>query len=88
MLVKLGDESLPKLIVVANAVFGGDKMFLVKSCEYVFMVDKYLSIGFEDDLGYNEDVKFYEEFNFTWAKGHMQEVGWGHWFGNWKIGYC
>lgn len=30
MLVKLGDESLPELIVVAHAMFGGDKTFLVK----------------------------------------------------------
>ncbi|KAK4378183.1 hypothetical protein RND71_000045 [Anisodus tanguticus] len=53
----------PELKVVANSVFGGDKKFLIESCGELLMVDKYLSIGREDDLGYNENVEFYEEFD-------------------------
>lgn len=44
-------------------MFGGDKKFLVELCRELLMVDKYLSIGLEDDLGYTENVEFYEEFD-------------------------
>ncbi|KAF3682240.1 putative receptor-like cytosolic serine/threonine-protein kinase RBK1-like [Capsicum annuum] len=63
VLVKLSCGSPPELEVVANSVFGGDKKFLVESCGDLLMVDKYLSIGPEDDFGYNENVEFYEEFD-------------------------
>lgn len=67
----MGDLSLPELIVVAHFVFVRAKMFLVKSCENLLMVDKYLSIGFEHDLGYNDDVEFHEEFELDcWDKGN------------------
>ncbi|KAH0727625.1 hypothetical protein KY290_003326 [Solanum tuberosum] len=61
VLVKLSPGTAPELEVVAHSVFGGDKKFLVESCGDLLMVDKYLSIGPEDDLGYNETVEFYEE---------------------------
>lgn len=60
VLVKLSCGSAPELQVVAQSVFGGDKKFLVESCGDLLMVDKYLSIGPEDD---NENVEFYEEFD-------------------------
>ncbi|XP_059314449.1 F-box protein SKIP23 [Lycium ferocissimum] len=63
VLVKLSCGETPELEVVANSVFGGDKKFLMESCGDLLMVDKYLSIGPEDDLGYNENVEFYEEFD-------------------------
>ncbi|XP_009609928.1 F-box protein SKIP23 isoform X2 [Nicotiana tomentosiformis] len=63
VLVKLSDGSAPELTIVGQSVFGGDKKFLVESCGELLMVDKYLSIGPEDDLGYNENVEFYEEFD-------------------------
>ncbi|MCD7463308.1 hypothetical protein HAX54_050318 [Datura stramonium] len=63
VLVKLSSGSAPELKVVAQSVFGGDKKYLVESCGDLLMVDKYLSIGPEDDLGYNENVEFYEEFD-------------------------
>lgn len=63
VLVKLNPGTAPELQVVAHSVFGGDKKFLVESCGDLLMVDKYLSIGPEDDLGYNETVEFYEEFD-------------------------
>ncbi|CAN4112602.1 unnamed protein product [Withania somnifera] len=63
VLVKLSCGSAPELEVVAHSVFGGDKKFLVESCGDLLMVDKYLSIGPDDDLGYNENVEFYEEFD-------------------------
>ncbi|KAK3015184.1 hypothetical protein RJ639_005330 [Escallonia herrerae] len=49
--------------VIASSVFGGDTKFLVESCRELFMVDMYLSVGPEDDLGYNENFEFYEEFD-------------------------
>ncbi|KAK2974315.1 hypothetical protein RJ640_026876 [Escallonia rubra] len=49
--------------VIASSVFGGDKKFLVESCGELYMVDMYLSVGPEDDLGYNENFEFYEEFD-------------------------
>lgn len=51
------------LTVVAHPVFGGDKKFLVESCGELLMVDKYLTIGPDDDLGYSEGFEFYEEFD-------------------------
>ncbi|KAL3843332.1 hypothetical protein ACJIZ3_000735 [Penstemon smallii] len=49
--------------VVASSIFGGDKKFLVESDKELLLVDMYLSIGPEDDLGYNEGFEFYEEFD-------------------------
>ncbi|VFQ78415.1 unnamed protein product [Cuscuta campestris] len=51
------------LSVVAQPVFGGDKKFLVESCGDLLMVDKYLTAGPEDDLGYSEGFEFYEDFD-------------------------
>nr|GMC78347.1 F-box protein SKIP23-like [Ipomoea batatas] len=51
------------LTVVAHPVFGGDKKFLVESCGDLLMVDKYLTVGPGDDLGYSEGFEFYEEFD-------------------------
>ncbi|KAJ8530313.1 hypothetical protein K7X08_037148 [Anisodus acutangulus] len=63
VVVNLSCGVTPELKVVANSVFGGDKKFLIESCGELLMVDKYLSIGPEDDLGYNENIGFYEEFD-------------------------
>ncbi|KAG8368037.1 hypothetical protein BUALT_Bualt15G0003500 [Buddleja alternifolia] len=48
---------------VVSSIFGGDKKFLVDSDGELLLVDKYLSAGPEDDLGYNEGFEFYEEFD-------------------------
>lgn len=46
--------------VVGQSVFGGDKKILVESCGDLFLVDKYLSVGPEDE---DEGFEFYEEFD-------------------------
>ncbi|CAH9056945.1 unnamed protein product [Cuscuta europaea] len=48
---------------IAKPVFGGDKKFLVESCGDLLMVDKYLTVGPKDDLGYSEEFEFYEELD-------------------------
>lgn len=60
VLVNVQDLSVS---VVANAVFGGDKKFLVDSDQELLLVDMYLSVGVEEDLGFNEGFEFYEEFD-------------------------
>lgn len=56
-------EMIPSVSLVAGPVYGGDKKFFVKSCRDLLLVDKYLSVGPEDDLGYTEGLEFYEEFD-------------------------
>ncbi|PWA78450.1 F-box domain, cyclin-like protein [Artemisia annua] len=52
------------LRVVAGSVFGGDKKFLVESLGELFMVDKYLSVGPDNDYEYDdENYEFYEDFD-------------------------
>ncbi|GJR27318.1 F-box protein SKIP23 [Tanacetum coccineum] len=52
------------LRVVAGSVFGGDKKFLVESLGELFMVDKYLSVGPDNDYDYDdENYEFYEDFD-------------------------
>ncbi|CAK9153931.1 unnamed protein product [Ilex paraguariensis] len=53
----------PSVSVVAHSVFGGDKKVLVESCGNLLLVDVYLSVGPEDDLGYVEEFEFYEQFD-------------------------
>lgn len=55
--------SNPSLKVVAKAVLGGDKKYLVDSLGELYLVDKYLSVGPEDDLGYDDNFEFYEDFD-------------------------
>ncbi|KVH88005.1 F-box domain, cyclin-like protein [Cynara cardunculus var. scolymus] len=58
------DSDTTLLKVVANSVFGGDKKFLVESLGELFMVDKYLSVGPENDFDYDdENYEFYEDFD-------------------------
>ncbi|XP_076944448.1 F-box protein SKIP23-like [Bidens hawaiensis] len=50
--------------VVARSVFGGDKKFLVESDGELFMVDKYLSVGPDNEMDYDdENYEFYEDFD-------------------------
>ncbi|KAH6768661.1 hypothetical protein C2S51_013997 [Perilla frutescens var. frutescens] len=49
--------------VAANSIFGGDKKFLVDSDGELVVVDMYLSVEPADDLGFNEGLEFYEEFD-------------------------
>ncbi|XP_076906656.1 F-box protein SKIP23-like [Bidens hawaiensis] len=50
--------------VVAGSVFGGDKKFLVESDGELFMVDKYLSVGPDNEMDYDdENYEFYEDFD-------------------------
>jgi hypothetical protein len=56
-------DTPPTIEVVAHSVFGGDKKILVESFGELFLVDKYLSIGIEDDLGYEEVVECSEEYD-------------------------
>lgn len=49
--------------VVANSIFGGDKKFLVEHDGELLLVDMYLSVEPADDLGFNEGLEFYEEFD-------------------------
>ncbi|KAJ0693020.1 putative F-box domain-containing protein [Helianthus annuus] len=52
------------LNVVAGSVFGGDKKFLVECDGELFMVDKYLSVGPENDVEEDdENYEFYEDFD-------------------------
>jgi len=55
----------PSLIVnlVAHSVYGGDKKALVESNGELLLVDTFLSVGPEDDLGFDEGFEFYEEFD-------------------------
>ncbi|KAK1422996.1 hypothetical protein QVD17_18289 [Tagetes erecta] len=50
---------------VAGAVFGGDKKFLVECDGELLMVDKYLSLGVENELDddVDEHYEFYEDDN-------------------------
>lgn len=58
------DTGSPMMVkFVADSVFGGDKKLLVDSRGELYMVDKYLSGGPEDDLGYDEGFEFYEDFD-------------------------
>ncbi|KAI3728974.1 hypothetical protein L6452_17619 [Arctium lappa] len=58
------DSDTTSLKVVASSVFGGDKKFLVESLGELFMVDKYLSVGPENDFDYDdENYEFYEDFD-------------------------
>lgn len=59
----LSSEFKPVVELVANPVFGGDKKTLVPSCGELLLVDTYLSVGPEDDMGFEEEVEFYEEFD-------------------------
>ncbi|KAL1811097.1 hypothetical protein DCAR_0623214 [Daucus carota subsp. sativus] len=43
---------------VADSVFGGDTKMLVDGCGELFMVDKFLSVGPEDDEGFDGDEEF------------------------------
>lgn len=61
--VVVGVENNLNVNVVADSVFGGDKKILVESCGELFLVDKHLSVGLDDDLGYEEEVEFSEEFD-------------------------
>ncbi|XP_022899330.1 F-box protein SKIP23 [Olea europaea var. sylvestris] len=63
VVVNLDEGGSPSVSVVAHSIFGGDKKFLVDSFGDLLLVDKYLSVGPEDDLGYIEDIGFYEEFD-------------------------
>lgn len=63
VMVNMNPGLNPNVMVVAAPVFGGDKKFLVESCGNLLLVDMYLSVGPEDDLGYNEALEFYEEFD-------------------------
>ncbi|XP_071920960.1 F-box protein SKIP23-like [Coffea arabica] len=63
VMVDLNPGSIPGVSAVAGSIFGGDKKFLVESCGDLVLVDMYLSVGPEDDLGYNEALEFYEEFD-------------------------
>ncbi|KAA8546144.1 hypothetical protein F0562_020962 [Nyssa sinensis] len=56
-------DSSPSVNLVANSVFGGDKKFLVESCDELLLVDMYLGVGLEDDLGYNGALDVYDEFD-------------------------
>ncbi|XP_059653914.1 F-box protein SKIP23 [Cornus florida] len=58
-------DSSPSVSLVANSVFGGDKKLLVESCGDLLLVDMYLSLGPEDDLGNVEGFEGLEgdEFN-------------------------
>lgn len=49
--------------VSANSIFGGDKKLLVDSDGELLVVDMYLSVEPADDLGFNEGLEFYEEFD-------------------------
>lgn len=62
-MVDLNPGSIPGVSAVAGSIFGGDKKFLVESFGSLVLVDMYLSVGPEDDLGYNEALEFYEEFD-------------------------
>nr|GEV28777.1 F-box protein SKIP23-like [Tanacetum cinerariifolium] len=58
------DVEQMSLRVVAGSVFGGDKKFLVESLGELFMVDKYLSVGPDNDYDYDdENYEFYEDFD-------------------------
>ncbi|XP_071692978.1 F-box protein SKIP23-like [Rutidosis leptorrhynchoides] len=58
------DSETMSLKVVADSVFGGDKKFLVESVGELFMVDKYLSVGPENDFDYDdENYEYYEDFD-------------------------
>ncbi|KAL3539120.1 hypothetical protein ACH5RR_002486 [Cinchona calisaya] len=63
MVVNSSPGSVPNVSVIAGSVFGGDQKFLVESCGDLLLVDKYLNVGPDDDLGYNEGLEFYEEFD-------------------------
>lgn len=64
VIVNLNSGLIPTASLVALPVFGGDKKFLVESCGDLLLVDKYLSIGPDDDLGCNDDdLDFYEELD-------------------------
>lgn len=56
-------EFSPVLELVANPVFGGDKKTMVVLCGELLLVDTYLSEGPEDDLGFEEDLEFSDEFD-------------------------
>ncbi|KAL6963644.1 hypothetical protein U1Q18_034651 [Sarracenia purpurea var. burkii] len=53
----------PILNLVAHPVFGGDKKAFVQSFGELLLVDTYLHIGPEDDLGFDEGSESYEEFD-------------------------
>nr|XP_043608667.1 F-box protein SKIP23 [Erigeron canadensis] len=58
------DWEVVSLTVVAGSVFGGDKKFLVESDGGLYMVDKHLSVGPENDFDYDdENYEFYEDFD-------------------------
>ncbi|KAK9064483.1 hypothetical protein SSX86_015865 [Deinandra increscens subsp. villosa] len=58
------DPKTMSLEVVSGSVFGGDKKFLVESVGELLMVDKYLSVGPENDTDYDEEnYEFYEDFD-------------------------
>ncbi|KAL8228908.1 hypothetical protein R6Q57_013808 [Mikania cordata] len=58
------DPETTSLKVVAGSVFGGDKKFLVESVGDLFLVDKHLSVGPDNDMDYDdENYEFYEDFD-------------------------
>ncbi|KAD7478898.1 hypothetical protein E3N88_02034 [Mikania micrantha] len=58
------DPETTSLKVVAGSVFGGDKKFLVESVGELFLVDKHLSVGPDNDMDYDdENYEFYEDFD-------------------------
>ncbi|KAL7611072.1 F-box protein SKIP23 [Lactuca sativa] len=56
-------DSETTLKVIANSVFGGDKKFLLESMGELFMVDKFLSVGPDNDFDYDDENEFYEDFD-------------------------
>ncbi|KAI3717403.1 hypothetical protein L1987_68993 [Smallanthus sonchifolius] len=58
------DAETAELQVVAGSVFGGDKKFLVECEGELIMVDKYLSVGPENEVDYeDEGYEFYEDID-------------------------
>ncbi|XP_074330511.1 F-box protein SKIP23 [Apium graveolens] len=57
VIVDVGSERVT-VKFVADSVFGGDTKMLVDGCGELFMVDKFLSVGAEDDEGIDGDEEF------------------------------
>lgn len=57
VMVDVGGERVT-VRFVADSVFGGDTKMLVDGCGELFMVDKFLSVGAEDDEGIDGDEEF------------------------------
>ncbi|CAH1417686.1 unnamed protein product [Lactuca virosa] len=57
-------DSETTMKVIANSVFGGDKKILLESMGELFMVDKFWSVGPDNDFDYDdENYGFYEDFD-------------------------